>query len=159
MSGWVVVVCKPNCENIAVANLRQQGYLTYYPRLKQIQPDKSFRIRPLFPRYIFTYIRERWYSLRSTYGVSYILMNEQGPAIISAGLIDEIKSREENGFVTLNRVETFKLGDPVKTLDGPLAGRLLTYEGLTSRARVKVLISMLGRQCPAVVDEKSLVAA
>src|SRR5260221_1096909 len=149
---------KPNCENMAVANLSQEGYQTNYPRLKQQLSDKSFRIRPLFPRYIFTLIDKNWYSLRSTYGVSYVLMGEKGPACLPRKVIEELMGREENGYITLNRQELFKTGDAVRAVDGPLAGHLLVYAGMTSHARVKVLISMLGRECPAVVDEKSLVA-
>lgn len=159
MRGWAVVMTKPNCENIADANLRQQGYQSYCPRFKQIRLDKTVLIRPLFPRYLFTYILDRWYSIRGTYGVSYLLMGEDGPVMVPPAIIDEIKSREQNGYVILHQEEKFKAGARVKATDGPLVGKLLIYEGMTTRDRVKVLISMLGREVPAVIDGESLVAA
>lgn len=159
MRGWAVVMTKPNCENIADTNLRQQGYQSYCPRFKQIRLDKTVLIRPLFPRYLFTYILDQWYSIRGTYGVSYLLMGEDGPVMVAPAIIDEIKSREEHGYVVLHQKEKFKTGAMVKATDGPLVGKLLIYEGMTTRDRVKVLISMLGREVPAVIDEKSLVAA
>jgi transcription antitermination factor NusG len=156
---WAVVMTKPNCENIADANLRRQGYTSYLPRFKTIRLDKTIFIRPLFPRYLFAYITDRWYSIRSTYGVSYLLSGDDGPLLVPQNIIDELKAREENGYIVLQQKEKFNKGQYVKATDGPLVGKLLIYEGMTTRERVKVLISMLGREVPAVIPEKNLIAA
>ena len=159
MSGWAVVMTKPNCENLAHANLQQQGYTSYLPRIRKQAPDGAVQIKPLFPRYLFTHITDRWYSIRSTYGVSCLLMNEFGPAIVPTPVIDAIRGREENGFIPLQQAEKFVKGQRLRALDGPLIGKLLTYDGMTNRDRVRVLLSILGRQVPATIHEKHLVAA
>jgi transcription antitermination factor NusG len=164
VTGWVVVLTKPNCENIAVANLTQQGFSCYAPRYKQLRPDKTVIIKPLFPRYIFTLISDKWYCIRGTRGVSYLLMGDTGPCQVPISIIEKIKSREDSeGFIMLEQKligsPTFKKGDKVKVTEGPLLDKLLIYDGVTSNDRVRVLISMLGREVPAIIKEKSLVAA
>jgi transcriptional antiterminator RfaH len=160
--GWSVVMTKPNCENIAVANLARQGYDCYFPRILQ-QNGKLDLIRPLFPRYLFVAITERWYSIRGTRGVSYILLGDNGPAFISPTVVDSIKSREnEKGFVVLSKdgpVERFTKGDKVKPIDGPLMGIDMIYEGMAPHDRVKVLVSMLGQQVPMTIEDKLLISA
>ena len=155
---------KPNCENIAVANLTQQGFDCYAPRFRELRPDKTTLIKPLFPRYIFTLIDSLWYCIRGTRGVSYLLMGDNGPAHVPVTAIEDIRAREDGeGFVMLRPkdefTERFHHGDRVKAIDGPLADKLLIYEGMTGHDRVRVLVSMLGRQVPATINEKSLVAA
>lgn len=161
---WVVVMTKPNCENIAVANLTQQGFDCYAPRFKETRPDKTVLIKPLFPRYIFTFIDKFWYCIRGTRGVSYLLMGDEGPARVAPAIISSIRSREDGeGFIMLHPKETvierFHKGDRVRATDGPLADKLLIYEGMTGHDRAKALLSILGREVPVTIPEKSLVAA
>lgn len=159
MHGWAVVMTRPNCENLADVNLRQQGFTSYLPRIKHQRLDGTTLIKPLFSRYLFTHITDRWYSIRGTYGVTCLLMNENGPAFIPDKVIEGIKAREEGGFIKLQQVEKFTKGQRLKALDGPLIGKLLTYDGVSSHDRVRVLLSILGGQIPATIHERSLVAA
>lgn len=164
MAEWTVVMTKPNCENIAVANLTQQGFGCYAPRFRETRPDKTVLIKPLFPRYIFTLIDKFWYCIRGTRGVSYLLMGDQGPAKVPVTIISSIKSREDGeGFIVLDqkqaKVDRFQRGDQVKATTGPLVGKLLLYEGMTGSDRVRVLTTLLGRQVPVIIPSKELVAA
>lgn len=162
MSGWVVVMTKPNCENMAVANLVQQGISCYAPRFKETRPDRSVILKPLFPRYIFSLIDTMWYCIRGTRGVSHLLMGHDGPQQISHKVIDAIRSREDGeGFILLEpkRTERFKPGDKVTATEGLLAGRLMIYEGMTGKDRVQVLTSIFGRETITTIEEKLLVAA
>ena len=159
---WAVVMTRPNCENLAVHNLCRQGYDCYAPRFRVKAPDKTILVKHLFPRYIFAFITSGWYSIRGTFGVSFLLMGLTGPEYVSPVVIDGIKSREnDEGFVVLpESTDTrFHKGDHVKAIEGPLAGKLLIYEGMTTRDRVQVLLSILGRQVRTTLDEKLLVAA
>lgn len=164
MPGWSVVMTKPNCENIAVAHLTRQGFNCYAPRFRETRPDKTVLIKPLFPRYIFTLIDSFWYCIRGTRGVSYLLMGDNGPAQVAPAVISRIQSNEDDeGFIVLKpkigMTERFHKGDHVKATEGPFTDQVLVYEGTTGKDRVKVLMSMLGRQVPVTVKEQSLVAA
>jgi transcriptional antiterminator RfaH len=160
--GWSVVMAKPNCENLAVANLERQGYTCYFPRILQ-QNGKVNLIRPLFPRYLFVAITERWYSIRGTRGVSYILLGDNGPATIPPAVIESIKSKEnEQGFIVLLKdkpAERFSKGDKVKPIDGPMTGIDMIYDGMAPHDRVKVLANILGQQIPILIEEKLLASA
>lgn len=153
---------KPNCEAIAAENLIKQGYGCYYPRFLVLQKDKVVVKRPLFPRYVFAFIDKIWYSIRSTRGISHLLMANNGPAIIPDSVIDAIRLREDsNGFIVLGKSkspERFQKGAQVRATEGPLTGLDLIYDGMRDSERVKVLATMLGRQVPIVVQEKILIA-
>ena len=154
---------KPNCENIAVTNLVQQGFTTYAPRFKQLCPDKKILIKPLFPRYIFALIDDMWWCIRSTRGVSHLLMGNNGPKQVPLTIINTFKSSEDGeGFIVMHPkgvMERFHKGDKIRTTEGPLVDKILIYEGMTSRDRVRVLVSMLGREVPVTLPERTLVAA
>ena len=153
---------KPNCEAIAEENLLQQGYGCYYPKIRALQKGKIVVKRPLFPRYVFAFVDKLWYSIRGTRGVSYLLMNDAGPATIPDSVIDELKAREDtNGFIVLSKEklpERFQKGAQVRTTEGPLTGLDLIYDGMRDNERVTVLTMLLGRQVPVVMQEKFLVA-
>ena len=159
---WVVVMTKPNSEAIATENLLQQGYGCYCPRFKEIGRNNIVLKKPLFPRYVFASIDKFWYSIRGTRGVSQILMQNAGPAIIPASTIEAIRSKEDGeGFIVLSNnksPERFSKGDPVKATEGPLTGLDLIYQGMSSHDRVKVLASLLGRQVPVIINQDILVA-
>lgn len=156
-------MAKPNCEAIAALNLERQGYICYFPRFRHKKPDKTVLIKPLFPRYLFVLFDNVWYSMRGTRGVSHVLMGDEGPATIHESVINSLKEREDpEGYIQLGKrecEERFDRNQPVKTLDGPLVGLPLIYEGMASKDRVKVLVDILGRKTVVTVKENSLVAA
>lgn len=157
---WIVAMTKPNFEAIAATNLERQGYTHYCPKYLQKQNGKEPTVRPLFPRYMFVFITDIWYSVRSTRGISHVLMGEGGPQKLADCYIDSLKKREDGkGLVQLAAPSRFNPGDKVRTDEGPFAGQLLIYEGMNSSDRVKVLVNLFGGQVRADVSEKSLVAA
>lgn len=161
LRGWAVVMTKPNCEGMAVSNLQRQGFECYFPRFQETKPSKPTTIKPLFPRYLFVFIKEAWYSIRGTRGVSYILAGEDGPAIVPDSIINSIRSKEDKkGFIVLGgTTERFVVGDKIKATDGPLVGINLIYQGMAAHDRVKVLTEMLGRQVSIEINESLLVGA
>lgn len=162
MAKWVVVMSKPNCEAMAVENLKQQGYGCYFPRFKAAGRGNVILKKPLFPRYLFASIDKVWYSIRGTRGVSHLLMSDNGPAIIPDSAIEAMRAKEDSdGFIVLGKdksPERFHKGDPVKATEGPLTGLDLIYDGMSSHERVKVLATLLGRQVPVIIEERVLVS-
>lgn len=56
MSAWYAVFTKPRGEELAAANLRNQGYRVCLPRLSTQRRRKgkwSDAVEPLFPRYLY----------------------------------------------------------------------------------------------------------
>ncbi len=157
---WIVAMTKPNNEEIACENLKRQAFEHYCPRFLQKCLNKDPVVRPLFPRYLFVLIMDRWYPNKNTRGISTILMGDTAPLTLGQVEIDKLRCREDNkGLVQLHKLDKFKRNDSVKTEQGPLAGHLLVYEGMRAHERVSCLFNVLGRQSRTWVNEGDLVAA
>lgn len=157
---WIVAMTKPNCEQIAAINLTRQAYDNYYPRFLESKPNKDPVIKPLFPRYIFVYIREQFYSIKGTRGISYVLWGEAGPQTLPDFEIERLRAYEDkDGLVRLASKEKFAPGQAVKATEGPFVGHAMIYDGMSAHERVNVLIGMLGRSVRTEIDERVLVPA
>ena len=73
MNRWYVALCKPRQEMVAEANLTNQGFAVYLPRLKNRHRRAGRwddRVGPLFPRYVFLAASlESAAPIRSTRGI------------------------------------------------------------------------------------------
>ncbi len=157
---WFVAMTKPGHEGIAAVNLQRQGFVWYYPKYLHKKPGAKAVVRPLFPRYIFVKLETVWHSLCGTRGISYLLMGGHGPQLLPDPVIEAIQLREDKtGLYQLLAPPRFRKGSKVKASEGPLAGLLLFYEGMSSHDRVKVLADLLGRKCTVEIEERLLAAA
>ena len=98
MSFWVVVETEAQHEHTARLLIMRLGYETYLPRIRHRK-----RITPLFPRYLFVRIIDRWYPVRWTPHVLRILMPGDCPAPdpkLESFMMD-IRKQERNGLVKL----------------------------------------------------------
>jgi transcriptional antiterminator RfaH len=162
---WYVVHTHPRAEAKAVLNLDRQGFTCYLPRyLKRRRHARRVETvaAPLFPRYLFVALdlaTQRWWSIRSTFGVADLVLNGQQPAPVSAGVIQALKTREdEHGFVGLPRRPQFVPGDSVRIIDGVFSACLGLFEGMADRERVAVLLDLLGRKVRVLMDEDMVAA-
>jgi transcription antitermination factor NusG len=108
----------------------------------------------LFPGYCFVWIELQWTAACRCIGVVGLIMGTgQQPAKVTDSIIDGLRAREKNGFVVLPPKPTFRPGDPVRVIHGPLAGRLGLYEGMRARQRVEVLLGLLRVNVPRAAIE------
>jgi transcriptional antiterminator RfaH len=163
---WYVVHTQPHAETKAEAHLARQGYATYLPRyLKQRRHARRVEsvAAPLFPRYMFVAIdrlTQRWRSIQSTVGVSHLVCNGEEPATISAGVIGELRSRQdERGLIHLDSRPRFASGDPIQVVEGVFSTCLGIFQGMADHERVAILIDLLGRKVRVVIDGNSVAAA
>jgi transcription antitermination factor NusG len=68
------------------------------------------------------------------------------PARVPDAVVNEIRSRERNGFVELPKVYGLKPGMRVKVLQGPLQDQIGLRAALRPHERVLVLLQLLGSQ-------------
>jgi transcriptional antiterminator RfaH len=97
---WRLLYTKPHAEAWADINLRRQGFATLLPRIRQ-----RSALALLFPRYIFSgHPADRPIaSLRSTFGVLYVVHCGDRPARVPIEVIEEIRSRmDAHGVVRLD---------------------------------------------------------
>ncbi len=148
---WYVVYTKPRQESRALLNLQNQGYSCYLPTFQQakLRAGKlSTRVEPLFSRYLFIELgleqqSQSWAPIRSTLGVSNLLMFGNEPASVPADLLDLLRAREK---ITLAQpVSLYQPGEKLQVIEGPFAGLEVVYHMDDGLARGIVLIDLLNR--------------
>src|SRR5262245_25569648 len=144
---WAAAQLQPQRDTLALHFLRQAGFQTYAPRLRErrtVQGRKVVVRTPLlFPAYVFVFIQMQWHAARWAPGVVRLVMDGTAPARVPDAVIDEIRAREVRGLVELPKPPLAQFGDAV-ILHGPFAGKLALFAGMKPRARVEVLLSLLG---------------
>ncbi|QIG93413.1 MULTISPECIES: transcription termination/antitermination protein NusG [unclassified Bradyrhizobium] len=165
-SRWYVVQTQVNAEAKAAAGLVRQGFSTYLPRYQRRRSHArkvELVPRPLFPRYLFVAIdvaAQRWRAIQSTLGVSHLVCVGDRPAAVESGVIDTLKSREdEAGFIQLVRRPAFSPGDTVRIVQGAFVDSLALVEDASDHHRVAVLLNLLGRKVRVLVGADLIAAA
>ena len=163
MSCWHAVRCKPHKEEIAEANLKNQGYEVYLPRLiilKRRAARWAEVIEPLFPRYLFISPGANEKSLapiRSTPGVNDFVRINAVPAVVPEDVITGLRSRADpaSGLHRINS-SPFRSGAQVRFTTGPFSGLEGIFEMECADARVIVLLKLLGKASRVTVDRNNL---
>ena len=163
---WYVVQTQVNGETKAAQNLLRQGYEIYLPRyMKRRRHARKvdFVAKPLFSRYLFVAVdlaTQRWRSIQCTFGVSHLVANGDGPAIVPYGVISALKAREDaKGFVKMDARPKFAPGDKVRVLSGVFMDSAGLFDGMEDRDRVAILLDMLGGKVRVHLDADLVVAA
>jgi transcriptional antiterminator RfaH len=163
---WFVVQTQTHSESKASQHLERQGFKTYLPRyLKRRRHARKVDTvaAPLFPRYLFVAIdtqTQRWRSVQSTVGVLRLVTNGDEPVAVGESVIDALRHREDgSGFVKLDRIPSFSVGDRIRVASGAFTDVLGLFEGLADRERVAILLDLLGRKVRVMLDADMVVAA
>jgi transcriptional antiterminator RfaH len=163
---WYAVQTQAHAEQKAAWHLRNQGFLTYLPcYLKRVRHARraSERARPLFPRYLFLAMdiaTARWRAIRSTIGVTALVLQGERPAAVPQAVIDEIRAREDaHGLVVMPVVPPVGRGEAVRINHGALTGQTGIFECCGDDERVVVLLELLGRQVRIRLPVEAIAAA
>lgn len=151
---WFAVHTLPRKEMTAVHHLAQQGFQTFLPLLPVTRRHARRRdtiLSALFPRYAFVRLdlsRDRWRAINGTVGVNSIVMGRELPCPVPDGVVEDLAAHAgANGVVEMD--ETLQPGDPVRLIDGPLAGSLGILTRLDENGRVEMLLDLM-RACVRV---------
>ncbi len=165
MSAWYAVLCKPRREALAEANLLNQGYRVYLPRLAtQRRRDGRWIdiVEPLFPRYLFITsgrAQQGFAPVRSTPGASGLVRFGGQAAAVPETVIDALRARQDPGSGACARRSVFQPGAAVEFRSGPFAGLEGVFEVEAGEDRVFVLLEFLGKVNKLKVSRDWLVAA
>lgn len=163
ITNWYLVHTKPRKETVAEENLQRQGFEIYLPLLQQ-QRRRYGRwvqsIEPLFPRYLFIRLRpghDDMGPVRYTIGVQNFVRFTEEPAIVPSVIVESIKRTADahTGLHSPNRL-AFQTGDLVIIEDGPLASQQAVVWGESGQERVKILLTILGRETVLTVSKNLL---
>jgi transcriptional antiterminator RfaH len=159
---WYVIYTKPKKEDMVSEMLRHGGIEVYNPKLRLIKYAKGrYRevVEPLFPCYIFARFapETHLWMISYTRGVRRAVGGENGLWHVAEDIIDFIRSREQDGFIT-SRSMDIREGDKVKVTDGPFAGLTGIFERqMTGSERVVLLLAAVEYQARVFVDRASLI--
>ena len=160
---WLVVYGKPRQESVAAENLRRQGFEVFLPQLTQRKRRGSkwqVVTEPLFPRYMFTDVtlgEQSTAAIRSTLGVVGLVRFGEHLAQISDGAIDFLRQQQDSESGARLEADTqYAAGDRIEIAEGAFAGLSGIYSMANGTARVTLLIDLLGRHTPILVDRKNL---
>lgn len=145
---WYVIYTKPQQEERAFLNLKKQGYECYLPWLKVNKLKKGELIEineVMFSRYLFVRLcqdqwAKSWHPIRSTLGVSALLMFGNQPQKVNNAVIDSIRVMELQKTVK----KLFNEGDQVIIYEGALKGMEGIYQIENGKDRAMILIELLG---------------
>jgi len=164
--GWYVIHTYSGYEEQVAENLKQRIeslgmedkiFQVLVPKEKQIEIKNGKRRvieKRIFPGYVLVEMivtDDSWYVVRNTPNVTGFIGLGVRPTPMSSMEIDRIKKRmgvEEPKY----KIE-FKPGDLVRINDGPLKGfEAKVTEIDDDKGKIKVLVSMFGRETPVSLD-------
>ncbi len=161
---WYLVFTAPRQEQRAVLNLRRQGFSPFLPQIitsvRHARTIRSVRA-PLFPRYLFVPLdldRDRWLSVRSTFGVASLYMAGSSPGPVPHGVVEALLDLVDEADVA-RLDDGLGPGDPVRVLSGPFAELVGTLSRLDDNGRVRVLIDIMGKATPVTLPRSVLMPA
>ena len=95
--------------------------------------------------------KNNWTSIKSTRGVSNIVVFGSHPSIIHEDVISEIRKLE-----SLPPVPLLKAGQTVKIVDGPFKGLDAIYKAPDGAARSLILINFIQNNQNLIIDNNSI---
>lgn len=156
-SGYEDKVANGIKERVDTPELQGKIFDAIVPKEKRIEIKNGKRKvvdRKIFQGYVLIEMSlsdETWYIVRNTPGVTGFIGNGTQPTPVSDKEIAKIKKRMgvEDPKYSVN----YELGEIVSIIDGPFKG----FEGAvseidTQKGKLKVMVSMFGRETPVELD-------
>ncbi len=155
MKNWFVLNTKPKKE-FQVEKLFYEGGIEFYcPKYRQEEKTK-----PFFSGYGFICFDhpDQYRLVKYTRGVKRVVGNLEGPIPIPEEVIHEIRAREINGFIELEKYgEEPDIGDEIEIMEGPMKGlRGIFRKELTEKERVIILLNYVSYQGQLIIEKKKL---
>jgi transcriptional antiterminator RfaH len=158
---WFVVQSQPKKELYAAAQLANQEFRPFVPRLKRTvrHARKTHTVlAALFPRYLFVALdleHARWRSILGTFGVSTMIMDGERPRPVPPGVVESLAQiADRTGTVTF--AHGLLPGQDVRFLDGPFAEQIGRVTRLDDKGRVAVLLEIMGGERIVAAHASSL---
>lgn len=165
---WLAARTQSRRESWAAENVARLGAEFYFPKTLEAERflqggvrRREFRVRPLFPTYLF--VRPaygQWHALLNAFGVVGLVLGAGGhPATIRESTIVAIRRLEgTDGIVTLPK-EGIHLNQPVRITKGAYTGFNGIVSSTPAKERCQVLLDFMGGKVKFLVPLSSLEAA
>ena len=163
MKHWYAIQTKHTKEFQAELNLMNQNYITYLPKtLKYIESNKEIKkiLKPLFSNYIFVLIdnlKDDWSKINYTRGVKKIVNFDGSFPYVPNEIINELKSKEINGLISLSKMAILNLGTLCKINNKSFFNRLCKIKKIYKNNKVQVLLNFLENEIKYLVSKEDIV--
>jgi len=155
MENWFVLNTKPKKEFHVEKLFIEGGIKVYNPKYLH-----ENRIKPFFPGYEFVFFDfpSQYQLVKYTRGVKRVVGNREGPIPIPEEVILEIKSREANGLIELQKYgDEPQVGDEIEVAEGPLKGlKGIFKKELDDNQRVLILLNYVSYQGQLLIEKRKL---
>lgn len=160
---YYVVQAQPQRERLAVHELHNQGFQTFFPLIARAPRARRgvYEIPPplpLFPRYLFVLLdlqQDPWRSINGTRGVTRLMcMDDERPSPVPIPAMDRILAAGEL-LHPESAALPFNTNDTVEFTEGPMQG-LRAVVQLCEADRVTLLLDMLGGKRTVRCEPRSL---
>lgn len=157
-SGYEDAVARNLKQRIESLDMADKIFNVLVPKEKKIRIKNGKRKEveeKIYPGYVLVEMivtDDSWYVVRNTPQVTGFIGAGTAPIPVSAEEIKELQKRMAGAGESKYKIE-FSVGDPVKIVDGPFKD----FDGKVSavdedRGKVKVMISMFGRETAVELD-------
>ena len=163
MKHWYVIQTKYNKEVFAEINLIKQNFKTYLQKTimyTKSKNDVKKVLKPMFSNYIFVSIdnfSKSWKKIKYTRGVRDIVNFDNSFPRVPDEFINELKSKECKGIVSLSKINLIKLGDLCKINNKFFLNYFCTVEKIYKNNKVQVLLNFLGEKIKYLVPKEEIV--
>ena len=124
--------------------------------VEMIQGTKKTSTRKFFPGYILLNVDltdETWHTVRGTPKVSGFVGNDHHPEPVSDEEAGKIIGRIKDGAMKPKPKVMYEEGDDIRVIDGPVANfQGVVDEVFPDKGRVKVMVSIFGRETPVELE-------
>jgi transcription antitermination factor NusG len=141
---WIVARAKPGKITTALYHLERQAFEYYAPKLKftavrrhKVVEKEKF----LFLNYVFVQIDNQWMALRTTCGISSILMLGGKPSAVDPSIILDLRGSEDpDGYFRFgDKSEKFTHGQRLRVTGGLLENQYCEFIHLLGANRARVM--------------------
>jgi len=146
-SKWLLVYTKAKEEQRAKKNLENQGFEIFLPMIAftKVNQSKSITLKAMFPGYLFVKINtelDRWNRIKSTRGVSHLVVFGQRFAEIPNQVIAYLKSESDENDIFKQKItrQEFQKGDKLVIEKGMFKDKEATFLAKKSKERVRILL-------------------
>jgi transcriptional antiterminator RfaH len=143
---WFLAQTKPRAESEAQLNLERQGFSVCLPMCQQsVRMTQGYRkqVMPMFPGYIFLQLNDvisSWYSVRSTRGVSRLVVFGEDPARISHDMVSLIQAQSAMSLLDEKPQAGWRAGDRAEVFHGAFSGYEGVVQSVDSNERITLLL-------------------
>jgi len=117
------------------------------------------RVSPLFEGYVFVRECDRWWSIKSTRGVSHLLMTCERPAVLADDELQFFLSGavDADGYYVDPVMRLFRVGQLATPRSGRFAGLNGKLTELDATGRCELLYSILGKELRVQTQVSALI--